>query len=136
MQDAVAANQLDRPAQITDWMRDLDGFNWGYDPLHFGAPEGSYASNANGEARILEFRRMVKGLNDLGLRTVLDVVYNHTNASGQNPRATLDRLVPGYYHRRDNTSGNVETKSCCDEHRVRVQDDGKADDRHRRHVGA
>jgi pullulanase len=115
MQDAVAANQLDRPAQITDWMRDLDGFNWGYDPLHFGAPEGSYASNANGEARILEFRRMVKGLNDLGLRTVLDVVYNHTNASGQNPRATLDRLVPGYYHRRDNNTGNVEKNSCCDD---------------------
>jgi pullulanase len=115
MQDAVAANQLDRPAQITDWMRDLDGFNWGYDPLHFGAPEGSYATNANGEARILEFRRMVKGLNDLGLRTVMDVVYNHTNASGQNPRATLDRLVPGYYHRRDDKTGNVFKDSCCDD---------------------
>jgi pullulanase len=115
MQDAVAANQLDRPAQITEWMRNLDGFNWGYDPLHFGAPEGSYATNPNGETRILEFRRMVKGLNDLGLRTVMDVVYNHTNASGQNSRATLDRLVPGYYHRRDNASGNVEKNSCCDD---------------------
>ncbi len=115
MQDAVAANQLDRPAQITDWLRDLDGFNWGYDPLHFGAPEGSYATNANGEARVLEFRRMVKGLNDLGLRTVMDVVYNHTNASGQNGRATLDRLVPGYYHRRDDNTGNVFKDSCCDD---------------------
>jgi len=115
MQDAVAAKQLDRPAQITEWLRALDGFNWGYDPLHFGAPEGSYATNPNGETRILEFRRMVKGLNDLGLRTVLDVVYNHTHASGQNSRATLDRLVPGYYHRRDNASGNVEKNSCCDD---------------------
>jgi pullulanase len=115
MQDAVAANQLDRPQQITEWMRDLDGFNWGYDPLHFGAPEGSYASDANGAARILEFRRMVKGLNDLGLRTIMDVVYNHTNASGQNGRATLDRLVPGYYHRRDINSGNVFKDSCCDD---------------------
>jgi pullulanase len=115
MQDAVAANQLDRPAQITDWMRDLDGFNWGYDPLHFGAPEGSYATDPNGAARVLEFRRMVKGLNDIGLRTVMDVVYNHTNASGQNGRATLDRLVPGYYHRRDNVSGNVLKDSCCDD---------------------
>jgi pullulanase len=115
MTDAVAANQLDRPQQITEWMRDLDGFNWGYDPLHFGVPEGSYATDANGEKRILEFRRMVKGLNDLGLRTVLDVVYNHTNASGQNGRATLDRLVPGYYHRRDVASGNVEKNSCCDD---------------------
>ena len=115
MQDAVAANQLDRPQQITEWMRDLDGFNWGYDPLHFGAPEGSYASNANGAARVLEFRRMVKGLNEIGLRTVMDVVYNHTNASGQNPRATLDRLVPGYYHRRDDNTGNVFKDSCCDD---------------------
>ena len=115
MQDAVAANQLDRPQQITEWMRDLDGFNWGYDPLHFGAPEGSYATDANGAARVLEFRRMVKGLNEVGLRTVMDVVYNHTNASGQNPRATLDRLVPGYYHRRDDNSGNVFKDSCCDD---------------------
>jgi pullulanase len=115
MQDAVAANQLDRPQQITEWMRDLDGFNWGYDPLHFGAPEGSYATNPNGEARVLEFRRMVKGLNEMGLRTVMDVVYNHTNASGQNGRATLDRLVPGYYHRRDANTGNVFKDSCCDD---------------------
>jgi pullulanase len=115
MQDAVAANQLDRPAQITDWMRDLDGFNWGYDPLHFGAPEGSYATDPNGEARIKEFRAMVLGLRKAGLRTVMDVVYNHTNASGQNGRATLDRLVPGYYHRRDDNTGNVFKDSCCDD---------------------
>ncbi|MGB5103934.1 MAG: pullulanase-type alpha-1,6-glucosidase [Steroidobacteraceae bacterium] len=115
MRDAVAANQLDRPQQITEWMRGIDGFNWGYDPLHFGAPEGSYATDPNGAARILEFRRMVKGLNDIGLRTVMDVVYNHTNASGQNGRATLDRLVPGYYHRRENASGNVLKDSCCDD---------------------
>jgi len=58
---------------------------------------------------------MVKGLNEIGLRTVMDVVYNHTNASGQNPRATLDRLVPGYYHRRDDNTGNVFKDSCCDD---------------------
>ena len=115
MRDAVAANQLDRPQQIAEWMRDLDGFNWGYDPLHFGVPEGSYSTNPNGVQRILEFRRMVKGLNDIGLRTVMDVVYNHTNASGQNGRSVLDRLVPGYYHRRDNASGNVLKDSCCDD---------------------
>jgi len=115
MADAVAANRLDRPAQITEWIRDLDGFNWGYDPLHFGAPEGSYSTNPNGEQRVLDFRRMVKGLNDAGLRTVMDVVYNHTNASGQNSRSVLDRVVPGYYHRRDNVSGNVLKNSCCDD---------------------
>jgi len=115
MQDAVAANQLDRPQQIVEWIRDYDGFNWGYDPLHFGVPEGSYSTDPNGPKRILEFRRMVKGLNELGLRTIIDVVYNHTNASGQNSRSVLDRLVPGYYHRRDAISGNVLKDSCCDD---------------------
>jgi pullulanase-type alpha-1,6-glucosidase len=111
--DAIAAGWLDRPQQITNWMRQLDGFNWGYDPYHFGVPEGSYSTNPEGETRIIEFRRMVKGLNDLGLRTVMDVVYNHTSESGQNTRSVLDKIVPGYYYRRDKTSGNVMTGSCC-----------------------
>jgi len=115
IEDAIAANQLDRPPQIVQWMRQLDGFNWGYDPYHFGVPEGSYSSDPNGVARILEFRRMVKGLNDIGLRTVMDVVYNHTNASGQDNRSVLDKIVPGYYHRRDNKSGDVLGDSCCED---------------------
>ena len=76
-----------------------DGFNWGYDPLHYTTPEGSYATDPNGTARILEFRDMVQSLNQSGLRVVMDVVYNHTNASGQNENSVLDRIVPGYYHR-------------------------------------
>ena len=115
MEDAVAAGRIDLPQQIVGWMRAVDGFNWGYDPLHFGAPEGSYSTDPNGEARIRDFRRMVKGLNELGLRTVMDVVYNHTNASAQNPKSVLDRVVPGYYHRRDNTSGGVLRDTCCDD---------------------
>ena len=62
-----------------------DGFNWGYDPWHYTTPEGSYASDPNGSARIVEFREMVQALNQDGLRVVMDVVYNHTNAAGQNP---------------------------------------------------
>ena len=69
----------------------------------------------NGPQRILEFRRMVKGLNDLGLRTIIDVVYNHTNASGQNGKSVLDRIVPGYYHRRNEITGNVLHDSCCED---------------------
>ncbi len=115
MADAVAAGQLNRPQQITNWIRNLDGFNWGYDPLHFGVPEGSYATDANGAQRILEFRRMVQGIADMGLGTIMDVVYNHTNASGQNSKSVLDRLVPGYYHRRNETTGNVLKDSCCDD---------------------
>ncbi len=113
IEDAVAANQLDRPPQIAEWLRGLDGFNWGYDPQHFGAPEGSYATDPNGVARVREFRRMVKGLNDIGLRTTLDVVYNHTNAAGQAGKSVLDKIVPGYYQRRNVTTGNVTSDSCC-----------------------
>jgi pullulanase len=91
---------------------DRDGFNWGYDPLHYNAPEGSYATDADGSARVLEFREMVQSLNQSGLRVVMDVVYNHTNASGQNPNSILDRLVPGYYHRL-NADGVVLGESCC-----------------------
>ena len=91
---------------------DRDAFNWGYDPLHYNVPEGSYASDADGSARILEFREMVQSLNQSGLRVVMDVVYNHTNSAGQNPNSILDKLVPGYYHRL-NGDGVVLGESCC-----------------------
>jgi pullulanase-type alpha-1,6-glucosidase len=91
---------------------DLDGFNWGYDPWHYTTPEGSYATDPDGSTRIVEFRRMVKALNQTGLRVVMDVVYNHTNASGQTEKSVLDRIVPGYYHRL-NADGDVETSTCC-----------------------
>ena len=109
-------DQLDRPQQITEWMRDLDGFNWGYDPLHFGAPEGSYSTNPNGAQRILEFRRMVKGLNEIGLRTVMDVVYNHTNASGQNRASRCSTAsCRGTTTGATTITGNVCKDSCCDD---------------------
>ncbi len=91
-----------------------DCFNWGYDPWHFTAPEGSYASSADdGARRILEFRAMVMALHAAGLRVGMDVVYNHTTASGQNAKSVLDRIVPGYYHRLD-AVGAVTTSTCCD----------------------
>ena len=90
-----------------------DGFNWGYDPLHYTTPEGSYATNPEGTPRTKQFRRMVKGLNGAGLRVVMDVVYNHTPAAGQDPKSILDRVVPGYYHRLTPTTGQVETSTCC-----------------------
>jgi pullulanase-type alpha-1,6-glucosidase len=89
-----------------------DAFNWGYDPWHYTVPEGSYSTNPDGPTRIVEFRQMVKALSDSGLRTVMDVVYNHTSASGQNDHSVLDRIVPGYYHRL-NGDGNIVTSSCC-----------------------
>jgi pullulanase len=91
-----------------------DAWNWGYDPYHFAAPEGSYASNPNGSARIKEFREMVASLNKMGLGVIMDVVYNHTSSSGMWQQAVLDRLVPGYYHRLS-AEGRVLTSSCCDD---------------------
>ncbi len=89
-----------------------DGFNWGYDPYHFTTPEGSYATDPEGTPRIVEFRKMVQALNQSGLRVVMDVVYNHTNASGQDEKSVLDKVVPGYYHRL-NAEGVVESSTCC-----------------------
>lgn len=95
-------------------MRDLDGFNWGYDPHHFIAPEGSYASTAEGIARVVETRAMVQSLQEIGLRVVLDVVYNHTTASGIWDKSVFDKLVPGYYHRYNEVSGGIEQSTCCE----------------------
>ncbi|HEY5874045.1 MAG TPA: pullulanase-type alpha-1,6-glucosidase, partial [Ilumatobacteraceae bacterium] len=93
-------------------IRDADGFNWGYDPFHFFAPEGSYAVDPNGGARVAEFRSMVGALHKSGLQVVLDQVFNHTAESGQGERSVLDQVVPGYYQRL-NAAGGVETSTCC-----------------------
>ncbi len=100
---------------------DADAYNWGYDPWHYTVPDGAYATRPDGAHRVLEFREMVQGLSRLGLRVVMDVVYNHTTASGQNAKSVLDRVVPGYYHRLD-AQGEVEHSTCCEntasEHRM------------------
>ena len=87
-----------------------DAFNWGYDPVHFFAPEGGYAFNTDN--RVREYREMVKGLHGAGLRVIQDVVFNHTNAIGENPNAVLDEIVPDYYNRLD-ADGNQLSGSCC-----------------------
>jgi pullulanase len=99
-----------------------DCFNWGYDPLHFTAPEGSFASDAaDGAVRVREFRAMVQALHCANLRVGMDMVFNHTTASGQHAKSVLDRIVPGYYQRLDE-KGAVANSTCCDntatEHRM------------------
>ncbi|GHE29371.1 1,4-alpha-glucan branching enzyme [Streptomyces cellulosae] len=89
-----------------------DAYNWGYDPYHYTVPEGSYATDPDGTARTVEFRRMVKALNEDGLRVVMDVVYNHTAAHGQAKTSVLDRIVPGYYQRLL-ADGSVANSTCC-----------------------
>ncbi|GIF78305.1 pullulanase-type alpha-1,6-glucosidase [Asanoa siamensis] len=95
-----------------DAVRARDGYNWGYDPLHYSVPEGSYSTEPDGPRRITEFREMVAALNGIGLRVVMDVVYNHTVAGGVNHHAVLDRIVPGYYHRLL-ADGRVADSTCC-----------------------
>jgi pullulanase-type alpha-1,6-glucosidase len=94
-------------------IRGADGFNWGYDPFHYTTPEGSYAVDPNGGARVAEYREMVGALHNMGLEVVLDQVFNHTAQSGQGDKSVLDRIVPGYYHRLSDT-GRVETSTCCE----------------------
>jgi len=101
-----------RPQAEVGRVRARDAFNWCYDPFHYTVPEGSYATDPDGVARIREFRAMVQALNRMGLRVVMDVVYNHTTSSGQAPTSVLDRIVPDYYQRLD-ADGAVETSTCC-----------------------
>ncbi len=119
---APASPDSEAPQAAVAAVQSRDCYNWGYDPLHYSAPEGSYASpGASGVQRLVEFRRMVQALHGMGLRVGMDVVYNHTSASGQQPHSVLDRIVPGYYHRLD-AEGRVERSTCCDntatEHRM------------------
>lgn len=92
---------------------DADCFNWGYDPVHYDAPEGSYATDADdGAVRVREFRAMVQSLHEAGLRVTMDVVYNHTSQSQQGPLSVLDRIVPTYYYRLG-SDGHILNDSCC-----------------------
>nr|BAA09167.1 starch debranching enzyme precursor [Oryza sativa] len=88
-----------------------DPYNWGYDPVLWGVPKGSYASNPDGPSRIIEYRQMVQALNRIGLRVVMDVVYNHLDSSGPfGVSSVLDKIVPGYYLRR-NVNGQIENSA-------------------------
>lgn len=99
----------DAARTLVQSLRRWDGFNWGYDPHHYNVPEGSYSSDSDGVARIQELRAMNMALNSVGLRVVMDVVYPHTSRSGlTDPYSTFDKIVPGYYFRRDLVSGAVD----------------------------
>lgn len=109
---ASAPDSEDQQAAVYA-VRDNDCFNWGYDPLHYTAIEGSYATDpSDATVRVKEFRAAIKNLHSKGLRVALDVVYNHTPSSGQDKRSVLDKVVPGYYHRLDSV-GNVTNSTCC-----------------------
>ncbi len=78
-------------------------FNWGYDPVNYNVPEGSYSSDPyNGAVRVSEMKQMVKGMHDAGLSVIMDVVYNHVYDSGA---FCFNKIVPGYFSR-PNSNGS------------------------------
>lgn len=88
-------------------------YNWGYDPLNYNAPEGSYSTNpSDPEARIREMKEMVKALHDAGIGVVMDVVYNHT---AQNDDSNFELTAPGYYHRHWNDGRYSDASGCGNE---------------------
>lgn len=111
-----SGSDSNRPQSEIGLIRAQDNYNWGYDPLHFFAPEGSYTVAASAatmaKARILEAREMIASLHQMGLRVVADMVFNHSYANSDEALSTFDRIVPLYYHRR-NAFGEVMTSSCC-----------------------
>ena len=97
-------------ATVDELRPDSPQYNWGYDPLNYNVPEGSYSSDASDPAaRIREFKMMVKALHDAGIGVVMDVVYNHTySASG----SCFSLIAPGYFYRR-NADGSLSNASGC-----------------------
>lgn len=89
-----------------------DNYNWGYDPVHWLSPEGSYATEANGISRIIEIRQMIESLHKLNLHVTQDVVFNHTFASDFSDKSVLNKIVPSYYYRLG-PKGYVHSSSCC-----------------------
>ncbi|GAB5522302.1 MAG: type I pullulanase [Roseivirga sp.] len=88
-------------------------YNWGYDPLNYNVPEGSFSTNPfDGNVRIREFKQMVKTLHENGLRVILDVVYNHT---GQSEDSNFNQLVPSYYYRQNAEGGFSDASACGNE---------------------
>ena len=84
-------------------------FNWGYDPINYNVPEGSYSTDPfHGEVRIKEFKEMVQALHKNGIRVIMDVVYNHTYKSID---SNLNKTVPGYYYRME--KGKFANGSGC-----------------------
>lgn len=90
-----------------------NGYNWGYDPYNYNAPEGSYSTDpANPETRVREMKEMVKALHDAGIGVVMDVVYNHT---ANNDDSNFSLTAPGYYYRHRPDGSYSDASGCGNE---------------------
>ena len=90
----------------TNWE---SGYNWGYDPVNYNIPEGSYASDPyRAEVRIRELKEAIASLHKHGFRVIMDVVYNHTYKND----SWLERTVPGYYYRQKENGAPSNGSGC------------------------
>lgn len=97
-------------ASVDETRLDENKYNWGYDPLNYNVPEGSYSTDPyRPEVRIREFKQMVQALHKAGIRVVLDVVYNHTFNTAE---SNFERTVPGYFYRQK-PDGTLADGSAC-----------------------
>lgn len=97
-------------SSIDESKPELNQYNWGYDPLNYNVPEGSYSTNPyDGNVRIREFKQMVQALHAKGLRVILDVVYNHTSDINN---SNFSQFAPGYFYRH-NPDGSYSNGTAC-----------------------
>lgn len=98
---------------INETKLDSPQYNWGYDPLNYNVPEGSYSTNPyDGISRISEFKQLIKTFHENGLRVVMDVVYNHTMLTED---SYFNQLVPGYYYRQAKDGSFSNATACGNE---------------------
>lgn len=87
----------------------MEQYNWGYDPVNYNCPEGSYSTDPyNGAVRIKECKQMIQALHNAGIGVIMDVVYNHTYSTD----SVFQNTVPNYYYRM-NEDGTFSNGSGC-----------------------
>ena len=97
-------------ASVDEAHPEYNQFNWGYDPLNYNVPEGSYSTDAfKGEVRVQEFKQMVKSLHDNGISVIMDVVYNHVY---NDKTFCFNQIVPGYFSRYSPKGSSINDSGC------------------------
>ena len=100
-------------ASVDETKPNENKYNWGYDPLNYNVPEGSYSTNpSNPVTRIIEFKQMVQSFHKEGIRVIMDVVYNHTS---KGKGSHLDLLAPNYFYRQNADSSWSNASGCGNE---------------------
>ena len=97
-------------ASVDETKLEENHYNWGYDPLNYNVPDGSYSTDPYQPAvRVKEFKQMVQALHQAGIRVIMDVVYNHTFNTIE---SNFERTAPGYFYRRKE-DGSLANGSGC-----------------------